>query len=228
MGKHVYDPRVVWGDLIPSSAPVEGVNERCIEVPLALEVLNLMRPGRVLDAGCSLNGKLAPEMCATVYHLTQNVASEPQYAHNRYALSYVSGDLRDLSLFAGAAFDRTVCVSTLEHVGLDNSTYGGPEESCPDTMLKAVRELCRVTRSELLMTVPFAEPVVSNAQWRFLGIATLGRMVRIAMDNGFTVDMRFYAKCDGGWYGGETQPVEASDEGFPDAVNAIACLRCTQ
>jgi len=227
MGK-LYDPRVIWGDLIPSSDPVEGVNERCIEVPLALEVMSLMRPGRVLDAGCSLNGKLSAEMHATVFHLTQNVASEVQYAHNKYALSYISGDVRDLSLFAGASFDRTVCVSTLEHVGLDNSGYLGAEEACPDTMFKGVRELCRVTRSELFITVPYSEPVVKHSQWRFIGNDALGRMARIVTDYGFRGELRFYAKCAGGWYGGDTQPVEASPEGFPASVNAIACLRCIQ
>src|SRR4051812_46986533 len=228
MEKHVYDARVVWGDVIPASHPIEGVNERCIEIPLALEVMQLQQSGRVFDAGCSLNGKLSSSMQATVYHLTQNIGSETMYAHTKYALSYISGDLRDLSIFAGAAFDRTVCVSTLEHVGLDNVIYGGPQEACPDTMLKAVRELCRVTRRELFITVPYAEPVVAHAQWRFLGISTLGRMVRIATDTGFHVAMRFYVKCAGGWYGGELQPVEADPKGFPGAVNAIACLRCTQ
>jgi hypothetical protein len=182
-------------------------------------------PGRVLDAGCALNGHLRTDMAATVYHLTQNVASETTYAHSVRPLSYISGDLRDLSLFADGAFDRTVCVSTLEHVGLDNTTYQGPVEHCPETMLKAVKELCRVTRSALLITVPFAEPAGSCDQWRYMDRRTVGHMARILFNFGYLVDTRFYAKCPGGWYGGSESPVEASPDNFPQTVNAIVCLR---
>lgn len=222
------NPRVRWGESLQKDSPIDGPNERCIELPLAKEVMALTRSGRVLDAGCSLNGFLQDDMQATVYHLTQNIFSERAYEHHGKPLSYISGDLRDLSLFAGAAFDRTVCVSTLEHVGLDNATYGGPVEACPETMPKAMKELCRVTRSELLVTVPYAEPPYHCTQWRFLGKSHVRALVFIAENFGFQVDVRYYAKTDGGWYGGETAPVDASEAGFPQIVNAIACLRCTQ
>lgn len=223
-----FDPRVTWGDRIPQDAPVDGPNERCIELPLALEVMQLQRPGRVLDAGCAVNGHLPAEVHADVMHLTQNISSENTYEHKVTPLSYVSADLRDLSMFAGAAFDRTVCVSTLEHVGLDNSGYKGPEEACPDTMPKAVKELCRVTRSELLITVPYAEPPWHCSKWRYLGNQHLRAMKFLIEQFGFQVELRYYAKTDGGWYGGETSPVDASPAGFPQIVNAIVCFRCTQ
>lgn len=223
-----FSPRVIWGDVIEHDAPIEGPNERCIELPLALDVMALDRPGRVLDAGCSLNGFLNDDMQATVYHLTQNIFSERAYEHKVKPLSYISADLRDLSIFAGAAFDRTVCVSTLEHVGLDNASYGGPVEECPETMPKAVKELCRVTRSELFITVPYAEPAFHCTQWRFLGKQHVKAMTFLIEQFGFQVNVRYYAKTAGGWYGGGTAPVEAIPEGFPHIVNAIVCLRCTQ
>lgn len=222
-----FDPRVLWGDTIPASAPVDGANERCIEVPLALEVINLQRQGRVLDAGCALNGFLSDALAPQVTHLTQNIASETIYAHQSKPLSYVSADLRDLSLYAGAAFDRVACVSTLEHIGMDNSTYMGTAEACPDTMLRAVKELLRVTRSELFISVPYHDPAMHCPQWRFFDKRIVGHLVFLATNFGFQTAIRYYAKCDGGWYGGATQPVDASPVGFPDSVNAIACLRCT-
>lgn len=220
--------RVIWGVFIPPTDPIEGVNERCIELPLALDVLALDRPGRVLDAGCALNGHLLPEIQASVYHLTQNIASEHVFAHATSPLSYLSGDLRDLTLFAGAAFDRVVCISTLEHVGLDNSGYLAAVEKLPHTMYFAVKELVRITRTELLITVPYSEPAMSCAQWRFLGEGDLAAMAGVAERRGFTTELRYYAKTEGGWYGGDTVPVEASRKDFPQSVNAIACLRCTQ
>lgn len=215
-----------WSEPIPASLPVTGPNERCIEIPLALEIMALDKPGRVFDAGCALNGHLHDDLTATVYHLTQNIASETAYAHTARPLSYISGDLRDLSLFADGAFDRTVCVSTLEHVGLDNTTYRGPREHCPQTMFRAVKELCRVTRTALLLTVPFSEPGMSCAQWRFLDTHTVGHMAKLAFNFGYRVDVRFYATTEGGWYGGSLDPVPANPTGFPHRVNAIVCLRC--
>lgn len=231
MAYKTFDARVTWGTPIPSDQPVGGPNERCIELPLALELLDLGRPGRVLDAGCAINGYIPEDgVLADVHHLTQHLASERIVIPISRGItrSYLAADLRNLSLFNGAAFDRTVCISTLEHVGLDNTVYGGPVENCPDTMLKAFKELCRVTRSRLLITVPYSDPPVTCSQWRFFGKPVLGRMVQIAQNCGYQTDLRFYGKCEGGWYGGQEQPVDASREGFPNSVNAIACLRCVQ
>lgn len=221
-----YDPRVVWGAVIPQEQPVEGPNERCIEIPLALEVMQITRPGRVLDAGCALNGHLADTMQARVYHFTQNIVSETAYAHTDRPLSYVSGDLRDLTLFADGGFDRTVCVSTLEHVGMDNTTYNGPVEACPGSMLKAVKELCRVTKTALLITVPYNQTPIQCAQWRFFDIPAIVQVAKMAFNFGYRIDTLFYGKTAGGWYGGSPSPVEASMVGFPNSVNAMVCLRC--
>jgi hypothetical protein len=222
------DARVTWGASIPATEPVAGPNERCIELPLAREAMELANPGRVLDAGCALNGYLSHAMEASVVHLTQNTASEKTFVHTTRPLSYVSADLRDLSLFRDRSFDRTVCVSTLEHVGLNNQTYLGPEEACPETMDAAFRELCRVTARTLLVTVPFADPPVGCPEWRFVGLANLHWFCACADAHGYATEVRYYAKTDGGWYGGALEPVPASLDGFPDAVNAIACLRCVR
>jgi len=217
---------VTWGAYIPADFPVGGItSERCIELPLAREVMQLDKPGHVLDAGCALNGSLIDDLHARVFHLTQNVGSETAYAHTASPLSYISGDLRDLSLFTTGGFDRTVCVSTLEHVGFDNSTYGGPVERRPETMFKAVKELCRVTKSELLITVPFSEPGRSCEEWRYLDIRAVAHVAKILFNFGFSVDTRFYGRCPAGWYGGGSEPVEADMTEFPYRVNAIVCLR---
>lgn len=224
----VRDPRVIWGQSIPADAPVVGVNERCIEVPLGLEVARLDLPGRVLDAGCGLNGQLWATMRASVYHVTLQVASEMAYAHTTRPLSYLSADLRDLGMFTDRAFDATVCISTLEHIGLDNTVYGGLVETRPETMLKAFKELCRVTDRRVFVTVPYADPPVCHRDWRFFGPAAIGALTRMAERFYYQVERRFYAKTEGGWQGGGEIPIEASLDGFPETVNAIACVRCTR
>ncbi len=221
------DPRVQWGHDIPADDPIPGVNERCIEIPLGTEVLAFPTAGRVLDAGCAMNGHVPEEtVVADVWHLTQHIASEHLVIPTARSVrrSYLSCDLRDLP-FRGGLFDRVVCISTLEHVGMDNQGYGGETETNPASMLDAVYELFRVTKRDLLLTVPYADPAPRCAQWRFLNRADLHRIVVISRDFAFRVEVRFYAKTEGGWYGGGQQPVPASPKDFPQSVNAIACLR---
>ena len=45
--------------------------------------------------------------------------------------AYVTADLRELP-FADESFDTIVCVSTLDHVGMDNSAYGSTEPRSQD------------------------------------------------------------------------------------------------
>lgn len=69
-------------------------------------------------------------------------------------LRSVQADLRDLP-FADAAFDVAIAISTLEHVGRDNTQYGLQAED-EDSLDAALRELRRVTE-RLLVTVPTGE-----------------------------------------------------------------------
>jgi hypothetical protein len=221
------DNRVKWGVLIPKEAPAAGPNERCIELRLGIEAVSVGQPGWVLDAGCAMNGtvhQLGPMAC-DVLHFTQNIASEKVWLSPKVPQSYVSGDIRYMPLFGAQVFSRTVCISTLEHVGLDNAQYNGTSEQRPGSAGKALKELCRVTRDTLLITVPYAEPPLGNDRWRFVGMEELLHMRRVMSDCGFKVSCRYYGKTDGGWYGGDVLPVDADESGFPDSVNAIACLR---
>ena len=71
----------------------------------------------------------------------------------------VQADVRDLP-FDDQAFDLVLCVSTLEHVGADNSGYGLDAEDDGASRLTALRELRRVLApsGRLLITVPCGEP----------------------------------------------------------------------
>jgi SAM-dependent methyltransferase len=73
-------------------------------------------------------------------------------------MQLVVGDVRRLP-FPARAFDYVVCISTLEHVGCDNSVYG-VEGGGRGGAAEALRELRRVLRRDgsLLLTVPTGEP----------------------------------------------------------------------
>ena len=71
----------------------------------------------------------------------------------------MQADVRELP-FGEGAFDLVLCVSTLEHVGADNTGYGLDAEDDEASRLTALRELRRVLtpRGRLLITVPCGGP----------------------------------------------------------------------
>ncbi len=194
---------------------IEGPNERCIELPLGIESAKLEDPGWVLDAGCAL----APAMRtvpsqvtvrARIVHLTESIGSEECQSRGQLA-SYVSADLRDLSIFTDRAFDRVICLSTLEHVGLDNRQYGGTNDHCPETARMALLELWRVTKETLLLSVPVTSgPEWKNWKWRYFTEESLADLL-----SGFPTEVQFYTRGKSGWQGGlramSQSPVEGGE-----------------
>jgi SAM-dependent methyltransferase len=134
-----------------------GLDERVIEYPW----LFARGPrGRVLDAGSALNHQHILDQLLKEIESLAIITLEPEaVAFTERRISYVYGDLRDLP-FRDAWFDTVVSLSTLEHVGMDNTSYGSRVSVAddPDAELRlAVAELRRVLRpnGELLLSVPF-------------------------------------------------------------------------
>ncbi|MDX6476996.1 MAG: hypothetical protein QOH95_2507 [Gaiellaceae bacterium] len=129
-----------------------GSDERPIEIPWCLARYAGER--RVLDVGyafaepaylAGLVGLGAPEL--TGVDLVEREVP---------GLRSVQADLRKLP-FADGAFDVAIAISTLEHVGRDNTQYGleirAGDVERDDSLDAALRELRRVTE-RLLVTVP--------------------------------------------------------------------------
>ena len=124
-----------------------GTDERPVEIPWCLA--RYAGEQRVLDVGyafaepaylAGLLGLGAPELTG----VDLAVAEVP-------GLASVQSDLRDLP-FPDDSFDVAIAISTLEHVGRDNTQYGLEAEAV-DSLDAALRELCRVS-ARLLVTVP--------------------------------------------------------------------------
>jgi SAM-dependent methyltransferase len=134
-----------------------GLDERAIEFAW---VLAQIRGGRVLDAGSTLNhATVLDAVLPRVQDLhILTLAPEEEAAWDR-GVSYVYGDLRALP-YRDGWFDVVACISTLEHVGMDNRAYGDESGRAEDPLseqARAVAELARVVRpgGRLLVTVPF-------------------------------------------------------------------------
>jgi SAM-dependent methyltransferase len=142
----------------------ERLDERVVEYPWLFSRSNGWGV-RVLDAGSTLN---FPEILSTSYLRDREVIvynlKHGWMASDRH-VSYISGDLRDMIL-RDDIVDLVVCISTLEHIGLDNTRlYTGDvryREHRPDDYRRALREFRRVLRpgGRLMVTVPFGKATV--------------------------------------------------------------------
>jgi SAM-dependent methyltransferase len=130
-----------------------GVDERPIEIPWVLARLRGER--RVLDVGYAF---------AEPAYLAALVAAVPDPVGVDLAEATVPGlrsvvaDVRELP-FDGGAFDVVICVSTLEHVGRDNTVYGLGAQRDQRAPTRTLEELRRVLDRDgrLLVTVPCGE-----------------------------------------------------------------------
>lgn len=134
-------------------------DERCVEFPWAFAHLS---PGtaRILDAGSVLNHHFIvdqPLLKDKHLHIV-TLAPEPDCFWQK-GFGYLYEDLRQLPI-QDDYYDTVICISTLEHVGLDNSNYSPNSkhvEAHTDDFVVVMRELRRVLKPDgaLLLTVPF-------------------------------------------------------------------------
>jgi SAM-dependent methyltransferase len=161
LGARAAGERIRWLQAPP------GTDERVVEIPW---VLSRLRPAaRVLEVGYAFaeTPYLAGLLRAGLELVGVDLATRAVDG-----MDTIEADVRDLP-FEDDVFDQVLLVSTLEHVGADNSVYGlEPEGADTDTgseregerggaaRLSALRELGRVLRGDgsLLVTVPLGEP----------------------------------------------------------------------
>ncbi|MEK6334521.1 MAG: class I SAM-dependent methyltransferase [Acidobacteriota bacterium] len=136
------------------------LDARVIEIPWVLSRLK-DKTGLFLDAGSALNYGFVLESAPLKDKRVTIVTLAPEgQAFWQLGVSYVFGDLRDLD-FRDERFDSVACISTIEHIGMDNSMYAGDADIAKrgDTteFLMAVKELKRVLKpgGTLYITFPF-------------------------------------------------------------------------
>ena len=150
--------RFAHGKRLPGGYGV-GLDERVVEYPWLISQLS---GGRVLDAGSVLNhAHILDRVLPGIESLSiTTLQPEPESFPER-GVRYHYGDLRDLPLENGS-FDAVVCLSTLEHVGMDNSIYGADAARADDPRHEARRALSELERvsapgGTLLLSVPFGQ-----------------------------------------------------------------------
>ena len=148
-----------------------AIDERAVEYPWLFDRLRRdnVQLGRILDAGSTLNHPyiLGREPLHKADLTIMTLAPEKRcYWYDGY--SYVFGDFRK-TRFGDDAFDTIISISTLEHVGLDNTMLYTNDPSKSESnkygFVDAIREFRRIIApgGRCLITVPYGRH--ENFDW---------------------------------------------------------------
>jgi ubiquinone/menaquinone biosynthesis C-methylase UbiE len=116
-------------------------------------------------------------------------------------ISYIFGDLRDL-LVRDNYFDVVVCISTLEHIGMDNTALYTSDQSFKENIhndyLKVVREIWRVLKpgGKCHLTMPFGQYQYDVFQQQF-NVEMLTRIMETFNPSSF--NEYYYKYSEAGW-----------------------------
>ncbi|MEW6183479.1 MAG: methyltransferase domain-containing protein [Bacillota bacterium] len=136
-----------------------GIDERCVEYPWLVANMDA-GPGYFLDAGSTLNHDYVLEHPVFRQKKLWIMTLAPEdHCFWRKGISYEFCDLRQIPI-VDDYFDAIACLSTLEHIGLDNALYTHDEfyrERQPKDFVRAVQELRRVLKpgGVMYISVPY-------------------------------------------------------------------------
>lgn len=215
-----------------------GLDERVVEYPWLFAQIEDM-PGRVLDAGSVLNYPfLVNRPPVENAQLTIMTLAPENRCYWKRSISYVYGDLRKPH-FVDGLFDVVVSVSTIEHIGLDNTRLYTDDISLKESdatgFIPAISEFRRVLKSGgvCLLTVPYGKRAVCG--WYQVFDAELVQVViKTFRPAEYAIDYFGYSRK--GWT--REQPENLADAEFYDilegkpidtdtaaAARGVACLR---
>lgn len=191
------------------------LDERVVEYPWLFSRLS-KDAGDLLDAGSSLNFDFILTHPVLKEKTITIVTLEPEpKCFWRRRISYFFGDIRSLA-FRDNYFDDVVCISTLEHVGMDNTMVYSADRRFKEgrrlDFLKAVAELRRVVKrgGRLFVTVPYGRYTDFGWYQQFDR-----EMVRLTIDT-FGAELHtetYYCYESGGWSVSDKYQCEEA-EGF--------------
>jgi SAM-dependent methyltransferase len=177
------------------------MDERVIEYPWVYSRLP-GDPGRMLDAGASLNHDfLVQRAPVNKARLSICTLAPEKRCYWRHGISYVFDDLRSC-IFRSGAFDTVVSISTIEHIGLDNTRlYTADQtkrERDSEGFRAAVREFRRILRpgGSCFITVPYGKTGVRG--WFQVFDAA---MVQMILDDFRPIDQEidYFGYFSDGW-----------------------------
>lgn len=236
LGQIAYLPQLLSGDastrrefaeeplierLAAERAPIaevgDGLTERVVEIPWVLRSLPRGADVRVLDVGTAFSPMTYKRLLA---RLSQSVELVDLAEADVAGLKAHVADVRRLP-FADDSFDVAICVSTLEHVGMDNTNYNVASGGGDDA--DALRELARVAPT-VLVTVPAGADADMGWQRQY----SPGTFRRLVGNAGLAVGrLEVFAHVPTrGWAPAAEDAI--GDRGYGVGATAAAAIICAQ
>jgi len=217
------------------------LDERIVEYPWLFSRLP-HNNGNLLDAGSVLNYEFLLDQPVLLNKRTfiSTLAPENECFYEK-RVSYVYEDLRE-SCYRDEFFDWVVSLSTIEHIGLDNTMlYTGDEskrENDNDAYLAAVREFRRMLKpgGKLFLSMPFG--VHRNHGWfQIFDAQMVDRIIEAFSPAGYQ-EFHFRYQSEGWVVSDRKHSADATyfdihtqkhyDADFAAASRAIVCLELTK
>ncbi len=213
------------------------IDERVIEYPWLFSKLPV-GDGFMLDAGSALNHEyLVSRKPLSEKKLVVVTLAPESRCYWQRGIGYIFEELRD-SNFRSERFDIVASVSTIEHVGLDNTMLytadSSKAESDAHGYLPAVREFKRLLRpgGRCYLTVPFGRAAV-RGWFQVFDYAMVQELIEDFAPSSCTVD--YFGYQTDGWQRSEPEllaeaeffdPHDAKgfDEDFAAGARGVACM----
>lgn len=184
------------------------IDERVVEYPWVFSQLPA-NPGVVLDAGSAMNHRFLVERAPLKNAQLSIMTLAPENrCFWKNSISYIFGDLRK-TMFSDGVFDVVVSVSTIEHIGLDNTFLYTGDTSKNETdalgFTQAVTEFKRMLKPGglCLITVPFGRRGV-HGWYQVFDLALVMKVVEAFQPSQYSTE--FFGYNAQGW-----RRVEAKD-----------------
>lgn len=214
------------------------IDERIVEYPWVYSRLS-DNPGVVLDAGSALNYQFLIERAPiTNANLTICTLSPEKRCYWDKSISYSFDDLRN-NRFRDDVFDVVISISTIEHIGLDNTLLYTQDRSKHEndrlSCLSAVREFRRILKpgGTCFVTVPYGQ--AKNHGWFQVFDATMVQSILDAFSPSQT-ELAYFGYSKSGWANVAALSLESAtffdihaqkkyDSDFAAGARGVVCIR---
>jgi len=209
--------------------------ERVAELPVFVEwLLEAPDDCTLLDVGSVLNNAGVSDIirgrCRSFWFCNPNIEDRihfegPLYYHRSALATAFPG---------GETFDLVTCLSTIEHIGFDNSQYGSEEQAryrkpTVEPLMEALAQIAGLLKSggRLLVSVPFGlseaivHPVTNRIAMQVFDDAALKSGISELSKYSISTRVRVFAAEDSGWC--EINP-ERCTHRYADGVPAAAAV----
>lgn len=199
----------------------KGLPERVVELLLAR--LSYTPGMKVLDVGHGNSMACHRDMIRSLpapRHLTGIDMAVPVFDPSKLYDESVCADI-GATTFPDATFDLIWCISTLEHIGMDNSGYSHEMVAGGTTAASAISEMVRIARplGSILITVPYGR-YEDHGWFRNYDRSRLQDLLDVIRPRAGTQELYFAHSRQGGW--SSSDPHDLEETGYRDQENAGA------